>query len=94
MFAVINCVFQITGICSYPNRPVYGGFLGSTFFEGNELRFYCREGFDLFGSRTKRCLATGRWSGQRTECKRKANTHNISQRNKIIWLKMGKMDQK
>ncbi|XP_031550168.1 sushi, von Willebrand factor type A, EGF and pentraxin domain-containing protein 1-like, partial [Actinia tenebrosa] len=56
--------------CGNPGRPDNGDLTGSDLYEGREIRFYCNRGFDLIGSQTTRCLATGRWSEPRPACKR------------------------
>jgi hypothetical protein len=36
----------------------------------SECSYYCNSGFSIYGSSTRRCLETGKWSGEEPDCHR------------------------
>ena len=53
--------------------PFNGVISGSTSYDhGDVITFKCNYGYDLIGSKQRRCTATGHWSGEQAVCRGKA----------------------
>ena len=61
IFLVINC--------GDPGTPSNGSRNGSVFTFGGTVRYRCNHGYKLSGSSNRTCEASGRWSGNQTDCK-------------------------
>ena len=48
--------------------PINGSLSGDLTTFPNKIVFSCDDGFNLVGSKFRRCLANGNWSGQHTFC--------------------------
>ncbi|XP_069019097.1 fibulin-7-like [Embiotoca jacksoni] len=59
-----------TASCAKPEPPTHGRRLGRVFGVGHEVHFLCKPGYELIGPRTRVCLETLKWSGQRSMCTR------------------------
>ena len=55
--------------CGDPGTPSNGSRTGSVFTFGGTVRYRCNQGYKLSGSDIRKCEASGRWSGNKTECK-------------------------
>lgn len=48
--------------------PLNGSVIGLDTTFPNEIAFRCDDGFNMAGSRIRKCLSTGIWSGNQTSC--------------------------
>ncbi|XP_019850127.1 PREDICTED: CUB and sushi domain-containing protein 3-like [Amphimedon queenslandica] len=56
--------------CGDPGTPVNGRRVLGTTLEGDTVRYFCRQGFELVGNRERVCQSNGQWSGQLPLCSR------------------------
>ncbi|XP_029378612.1 fibulin-7 [Echeneis naucrates] len=63
-------IFKKNASCSKPELPAHGRRLGRVFGVGHEVHFLCKPGYELIGPRTRVCLESLKWSGQRPMCRR------------------------
>ena len=54
--------------CGAPVAPKNGQMNGTSFRYGDEVTFSCTKGFQLVGSQTLKCIASGVWIGNVPEC--------------------------
>ena len=64
----MTCICLVTD-CGNPGTPSNGSRNGSVFTFGGTVRFQCNRGYRLSGSSNRTCEASGRWSGNKTDCK-------------------------
>ena len=57
--------------CGVLAIPMNGSLEGSLTTFPNKISFGCDEGFILRGSKVRRCLSNGKWSGNKTFCEGK-----------------------
>eukprot|EP00118_Oscarella_pearsei_P009956 m.58895 g.58895 ORF g.58895 m.58895 type:complete len:711 (+) comp34843_c1_seq3:256-2388(+) len=57
-------------VCGDPGKPANGERLGSYKYL-DRVRFQCVKGFEIVGSFSRQCLASGDWSGTQPICRRK-----------------------
>ena len=55
--------------CGDPGTPSNGSRTGDVFTFGGTVRYRCNHGYRLSGSSNRTCEASGRWSGNKTDCK-------------------------
>ena len=55
--------------CGDPGTLSNGNRTGSVFTFGRTVRYRCNQGYKLSGSSNRTCEASGRWSGNKTDCK-------------------------
>ncbi|XP_065195862.1 sushi, von Willebrand factor type A, EGF and pentraxin domain-containing protein 1-like isoform X1 [Sycon ciliatum] len=55
--------------CGKPAVPRSGHMQGSAFRFGDSVQYSCDDGHRLLGSKSRRCLATGKWSGSAPSCR-------------------------
>ncbi len=62
--------FGPTGICPRPRTPSRGRLLDNKarFIEGDQIRFSCNSGYDLFGNAKLRCVGRN-WDSREPVCK-------------------------
>ena len=48
--------------------PMNGSAIGRKTIYPNEITFGCDDGFNMAGSRIRKCQSTGIWSGNQTSC--------------------------
>ena len=53
---------------------------------GNTATYSCNSGFDLVGSSTVTCLASGQWSDGAPTCQRKNKNVNFLAINNFVWV--------
>ena len=66
------CIFHLTVVdCGTPTNPVNGqvSHTSGTAF-GHTATYICNTGYNLVGSSTRMCQATGAWSGSEPTCQR------------------------
>ncbi|KAK2845374.1 hypothetical protein Q7C36_010228 [Tachysurus vachellii] len=54
--------------CGWLQPPKHGGKEGTVYLKGANVRFSCKSGYRLYGSRERVCQEDGRWSGEDTHC--------------------------
>ncbi|KAL5012246.1 hypothetical protein ScPMuIL_010797 [Solemya velum] len=54
--------------CEYPGDIDNGRRIGYNFTYSNQITYLCDDGYELIGSHTRVCLATGRWSASEPHC--------------------------
>ena len=54
--------------CGVLKAPVNGSLVGNLTTYLHKVQSVCDEGFNLRGSKIRRCLSTGNWSGQDSFC--------------------------
>ena len=59
---------RYTVLCPSPSAPARGKRLGNNFQDGRSVTFECDKGFDLFGSKTIKCIG-GLWNANIPDCK-------------------------
>ncbi|XP_020615812.1 CUB and sushi domain-containing protein 3-like isoform X2 [Orbicella faveolata] len=57
--------------CGQLAIPTNGSATGQKTTYPNEITFHCDNGFNIFGSRIRKCLSDGIWSGNETSCSAK-----------------------
>uniref|UniRef100_A0A3P8ULJ4 Fibulin-7-like n=1 Tax=Cynoglossus semilaevis TaxID=244447 RepID=A0A3P8ULJ4_CYNSE len=72
LIAVHNSTMAIlnNASCPKPDPPAHGRRLGRVFDVGHEVHFLCKPGYELIGPRTRVCLESFKWSGQKPMCRR------------------------
>ena len=55
--------------CGDPGTPSSGSRAGTVFTFGGTVRYRCNQGYKLSGSSISTCGESGRWSGNKAECK-------------------------
>ncbi|CAL8360774.1 unnamed protein product [Lota lota] len=55
--------------CPRPELPAHSKKLGRVFSVGHEVHFLCKSGYELIGPRTRICLESRKWSGQKPMCR-------------------------
>ena len=73
-----NTMFDIISetMCEYPGKPRHGEVSGDFPAKFRSVAtFSCKPGYQLEGSDAVVCLADGRWSNTRPQCKRKYHFH-------------------
>lgn len=58
--------------CPRPELPAHSRRLGRVFNVGHEVHFLCNPGYELIGPRTRVCLESSKWSGQKPMCRRES----------------------
>ena len=68
----LNSIINVAVDCGQPESPDPNGAIsvGETTL-GNTATYSCNSGFDLVGSSTVTCLASGQWSDGAPTCQRK-----------------------
>lgn len=66
MFACF--ALSIAKDCGQLAIPTNGSANGRKTTYPNEVTFHCDDGFNIFGSRIRKCLSNGIWSGNETFC--------------------------
>lgn len=61
--------------CGDPGTPVNGRRVLGTTFQGDIVRYFCSQGFQLEGDQQRVCQRNGQWSGQLPICRRRSKTH-------------------
>ncbi|XP_030643371.1 sushi domain-containing protein 2-like [Chanos chanos] len=54
--------------CGWLAPPSNGEKEGTRYLEGSVVKLSCNTGYTLKGSKERRCLSNGQWSGETTEC--------------------------
>ena len=57
--------------CGSVTEPQHGNVLGDDTLYGASIQFVCDAGYELNGTKTADCLATGNWSTEVPTCQRK-----------------------
>ena len=68
--------------CGDPGTPSDGDRTGSVFTFSGTVRYRCNHGYRLSGTSIRTCEASGRWSGNKAECKGRfieENSFNIEE---------------
>lgn len=55
--------------CGDPGTPSNGCRVLGTTLEGDIVRYFCSEGYELEGDQQRTCQTSGLWSGQLPICK-------------------------
>lgn len=73
--------------CGFPGVPLNGSIHGSSllFLEGEEVTYYCDEGFVLFGEEKRSCGTNGSWVGSLPECKLNLALAKSSLQSSTLW---------
>eukprot|EP00094_Tigriopus_californicus_P008528 TCALIF_08219-PA protein Name:"Similar to Svep1 Sushi, von Willebrand factor type A, EGF and pentraxin domain-containing protein 1 (Mus musculus)" AED:0.27 eAED:0.27 QI:0/0.25/0.2/0.4/1/1/5/0/234 len=73
--------------CGFPGVPLNGSIHGSSllFLEGEEVTYYCDEGFVLFGEEKRACGTNGSWIGSLPECKLNLALGKSSLQSSTLW---------
>lgn len=61
--------------CGDPGTPVNGRRVLGTTFQGDIVRYFCSQGFQLEGDQQRVCQRNGQWSGRLPICRRVSKTH-------------------
>ncbi|XP_076346234.1 sushi, von Willebrand factor type A, EGF and pentraxin domain-containing protein 1-like isoform X1 [Tachypleus tridentatus] len=54
--------------CGYLPRPAHGDVDVVDYFYGSVAKYFCNVGYELQGVRSRKCRATGVWSGEQPRC--------------------------
>ena len=77
--------------CEYLESPEYG-YVKTTGSHAGSLALYkCQEGYELYGSRKRRCLSNGYWSGVKPTCKGECSDDKLNTENAILFISMVKV---
>ena len=60
--------------CGQLATPTNGSATGLKTTYPHEITFHCDDGFNIFGSRVRKCLSNGIWSGNETYCSGNVST--------------------
>ena len=61
-------MFSVVIVCGDPGTPANGERVGSDFTYGKIIIYDCNPGYQLAGTRERRCQLDGTWSGTVARC--------------------------
>lgn len=64
-------LFYLARLCAEIMAPGFGEVFCDGYVVGKTCDFQCNQGYELIGSKDRRCQTDGTWSGPETKCQRK-----------------------
>ena len=69
MLIVLLAYFLDLPNCGNPGRPENAVLIDRNHWAGEYVRYLCHPGYTMFGPAVRRCLPSGKWSGNAVQCK-------------------------